>query len=143
MKAYNPPSRIGRAARSFQGEEGMEPRPMEQVCFATIIVATLMLHGFEPVPCRAQSPAPPPSSLPPAQPHPPIPPPRPAREFEAVKLKQAPLYDLHASGRSADYPTGRYREHQELPGRSRPSFLPGLSRPSGAQRQSPSVPSSQ
>jgi len=152
MKAYNPPSRIGRAARSFQGGEGMEPRPMERVCFATIIVATLMLHGFEPVPCRAQSPAPPPSSLPPAlppsslppaQPHPPIPPPRPAREFEAVKLKQAPLYDLHASGRSADSATGRYRERQELPGRSRPSFLPGLSRPSGAHRQSPSVPSSQ
>ncbi len=100
MNAHNPPSRIGRAARSFQGEEGMEPRPMERVCFAAIIVATLMLHGFEPPPCRAQSPAPPPSSLPPApprsslppaQPHPPIPPPRPAREFEAVKLKQAPL----------------------------------------------------
>src|SRR5208337_3919075 len=100
MNAYNPSSRIGRAARSLQGEEGMEPRPMERVCFATIIVATLMFHGFEPPPCRAQSPAPPPSSLPPAlppsslppaQPHPPIPPPRPAREFEAVKLKQAPL----------------------------------------------------
>ena len=55
MKAYNPPSRIGRAARSVQGRQGMEPRPMERFCFATIIVATLMLHGFEPLPCRAQA----------------------------------------------------------------------------------------
>src|SRR5271157_6567938 len=90
MNAYNPPGRIGRAARSFQGEEGMEPRPMERFCFATIIVATLMLHGFEPPPCRAQTPSPP-APLPPALPHRPIPPPRPASDFEAVKLKQAPL----------------------------------------------------
>ena len=33
----------------------MEPCPMERFCFATIIVATLMLHGFEPLPCRAQT----------------------------------------------------------------------------------------
>jgi len=90
MNAYNPPGRIGRAARSFQGEEGMEPRPMERFCFATIIVATLMLHGFEPPPCRAQT-ASPPAPLPPALPHTPIPPPRPASDFGAVKLKPAPL----------------------------------------------------
>ena len=70
----------------------MEPRPMERFCFATIIVATLMLHGFEPLPCRAQTPSPPaPAPLPPALPHRPIPPPRPASDFGTVKLKQAPL----------------------------------------------------
>ena len=74
MKAYNPPSRIGRAACSVQGGHGMEPRPMERFCFATIIVATLTLHGFEPLPCRAQTPAPAP--LPSALPRQPIPPPR-------------------------------------------------------------------
>ena len=42
MKAYNPPSRIGRAARSVPGGQGMEPRPMERFCFATIIVATFL-----------------------------------------------------------------------------------------------------
>ena len=48
----------------------MEPRPMERFCFATIIVATLMLHGFEPLPCRAQTASPPPPApLPPALPH--------------------------------------------------------------------------
>ena len=57
MKGYNPPSRIGLAARSVQEGQGMEPRPMERFCFATIIVATLMLHGFEPLPCRAQAPS--------------------------------------------------------------------------------------
>src|SRR5208337_3984843 len=92
MKGYNPPSRIGRAARSVQEGQGMEPRPMERFCFATIIVATLMLHGFEPLPCRAQTASPPaPAPLPPALSHRPIPPPRPASDFEAVKLKQAPL----------------------------------------------------
>src|SRR5271166_5070057 len=89
MKGYNPPSRIGRAARSVQGGHGMEPRPMERFCFATIIVATLMLHGFEPLLCRAQTASPAP--LPPALPHRPIPPPRPASDFGTVKLKQAPL----------------------------------------------------
>ena len=72
----------------------MEPRPMERFCFATIIVATLMLHGFEPLPCRAQTPSPPPPApapLPPALPHRRIPPPRPASDFGTVKLKQAPL----------------------------------------------------
>jgi len=29
---------------------------MERVCFATIIVATLMLHGFEPPPCPVSGP---------------------------------------------------------------------------------------
>ncbi|MGZ5944278.1 MAG: hypothetical protein ACXWN8_17920, partial [Isosphaeraceae bacterium] len=92
MKGYNPPSRIGRAARSVQEGQGMEPRPMERFCFATIIVATLMLHGFEPLPCRAQAPSlPSPAPLPPALSHRPIPPPRPASDFAAVKLKQAPL----------------------------------------------------
>ena len=65
---------------------------MERFCFATIIVATLMLHGFEPLPCRAQTPSPPsPAPLPPALPHRPIPPPRPASDFGTVKLKPAPL----------------------------------------------------
>ncbi|MBV8312792.1 MAG: TolC family protein, partial [Planctomycetaceae bacterium] len=91
MKGYNPPSRIGRAARSVQEGQGVEPSPMERFCFATIIVATLMLHGFEPLPCRAQT-ASPPAPLPPALPHRrPIPPPRPASDFGTVKLKQAPL----------------------------------------------------
>src|SRR5271166_6871080 len=95
MKAYNPPSRIGRAARSVPEGQGMEPSPMKRFCFATIIVATLMLHGFEPLPCRAQTasppPAPAPEPLPPALPHRRIPPPRPASDFGTVKLKQAPL----------------------------------------------------
>jgi outer membrane protein TolC len=65
---------------------------MERLCLATIIVATLMLHGFEPLPCRAQTQSTPaPSPLPPALPHTPIPPPRPASDFAAAKLKQAPL----------------------------------------------------
>jgi len=63
---------------------------MERFCFATIIVATLMLPEFEPLPCRAQTASPAP--LPPALPHRrPIPPPRPASDFGTVKLKQAPL----------------------------------------------------
>ena len=62
---------------------------MERFCFATIIVATLTLHGFEPLPCRAQTPSPAP--LPSALPRQPIPPPRPASDFGTVKLKQAPL----------------------------------------------------
>ncbi|MGO8899872.1 MAG: TolC family protein, partial [Isosphaeraceae bacterium] len=63
---------------------------MERFGFATIIVATLMLHGFEPLPCRAQT-ASPPAPLPPPLPHRPILPPRPTSDFAAVKLKPAPL----------------------------------------------------
>src|SRR5208337_3868870 len=90
MKAYNAPGRIGRAARSVQEGHGMEPSPMGRFCLSMIMLATLMLHGFEPPPCRAQT-ASPPAPLPPALPHTPIPPPRPASDFGAVKLKPAPL----------------------------------------------------
>src|SRR5271157_446174 len=90
MNAYNPPGRIGRAARSVQEGQGMEPSPMGRFCLSMIMLATLLLYGFEPLPCRAQTPSPPPA-LPPALPHTPIPPPRPASDFGAVKLKQAPV----------------------------------------------------
>jgi len=76
--------------RSGEEGQGMEPGPMGRFWLSTIILATLLLHGFEPLPCRAQT-ASPPAALPPALPHTPIPPLRPARDFEAVKLKPAPL----------------------------------------------------
>jgi outer membrane protein TolC len=91
MKAYNPPNRIGRAARSIQAGHGMEPHAVERYCFAAIIVATLTFHADEPLSCHAQPPAPAPSSLPPALPRRTIPPPRPASDLGTVKLKQAPL----------------------------------------------------
>ena len=56
MKAYNPPSRIGRAARSVRGDRGWSHARWNDSAVATIIVATLVLHGFEPLPCRAQAP---------------------------------------------------------------------------------------
>ncbi len=69
----------------------MEPSPMGRFCLCMIMLATLLLYGFELLPCRAQTPSPSPSPLPPPLPRRPIPPPRPASDFGALKMKQAPL----------------------------------------------------
>ena len=89
MKAYNPPCRIGRAARSVQGAGDGATPDGTILLVATIIVATLMLHGFEPLPCRAQTavagavaagPAAPTNSASPA-----------GERLRDLKLKAAPL----------------------------------------------------
>jgi len=72
---------------------------MERFGWSGIILATLLLHWFEPLPCRAQPPGQPATSIPslpstsipPPRPATSIPPPRSGSEFGAVKLKPAPL----------------------------------------------------
>jgi outer membrane protein TolC len=55
---------------------------MDRIGGFTVILTTLLLVGFEPWPCRAQS-----SALPATS----IPPPRPGSEFGAIERKRAPL----------------------------------------------------